>query len=250
MGDLFNEIDKETRAVPVPGAMGPVMVSDSTQIIRLVREVLDELKAKPEEVAMWAGNRTRVNEEVPWIVEQVVGAQLTESRFKMMVAGAVHPKQHGTFIHGLSERQYSGVWKIASYEVAPGTIVRMDGVARRGSGKMGDAEDDIKFVGSNVDTDQAPQVKTTVRWVIRWIDAAGAAENRYDIHGQPIKAIDLTPESVASLGGGMTNQVLAALAEGQTKMANAVDKLAGATAPAPAPRGRPGRKPKAEKVPE
>jgi len=249
MADLFSEVaDPRARKTIDTGADGPMMVSDAGNIERLIKAVLTDLQASPEELAAWAGNRTKTNEEVPWIVEQVVGAKLTESRFKMMVAGAVHPKQVGSYIHGLSTRQYNGAWRIASFQVQAGTTVRMDG-ERRAQEKLGGSDDDLSFVGSNVDSDAAPQTKSTVRWVVKWIDANGLPDIRYDVHGNEIKPLDFTPEAISALGGGNNGQMMAALAQSQAVTAAAIGKLADAvTAPAPVAqpqRARPGRKPKA-----
>jgi len=244
MASLFKEVESGTKKPKTPdlGPQGPVMVSDSSHISSLIEEVLREQQATPEELTQWAGNRTKLNEEVPWIVEQVVGAKLTERRFKAMVEGVLNPKQLGSFINGLTDRQYSGVWRVATFEIAPGTTIRMDGERRANDGRLGTADDDISFVGTNVNTDSAPQTKATVRWVVKWIDAAGAQENKYDIHGQPIKAMDLTPEAIAQMGGGATVRVLATLAEGQTTMARAMDKLADAvSAPSEAPTPEPAK---------
>ena len=249
MADLFAEVeDPRARKNLTPEADGPVMVSDAGHIERLVKEVCKDLCATPEELAEWAGHRTRTNEEAPWIVEQVVGAKLTERRFKMMVAGALHPKQVGSFINGLVNRQYNGAWRVASFQVQPGTTVRMDG-ERRATERLGGSDDDLSFVGSNVDSDAAPQTKATVRWVVKWIDANGERDIRYTQHGEEIKPLDLSADAMATMGNaGNNGQVMAALAAGQAQTALALNKLADAVTtpaqPAAPPRARPGRKPK------
>ena len=106
MASLFKEVESGTKKPKTQdlGPQGPMMVSDSSHISSLIEEVLREQQATPEELTQWAGNRTKLNEEVPWIVEQVVGAKLTERRFKAMVEGVINPKQLGSFINGLTDR--------------------------------------------------------------------------------------------------------------------------------------------------
>lgn len=231
MSNLFLEETSEAQAASggrrvdavAAAAAGPVMVSDGSQVARLVGEVLTEMLPSAEELAEWtrAGHRTRVIEEHPWIVEQLVGAKITEGRFKMMVEGALRPGEVGTAIYSLTTLQYNGVWRVAEFAVMAGTTVRMDGERRLSEAVSGTAEDDLRFV--NGATELAPQTKATIRWRVKWIDAAGATDIKRDIHGRE-------PQSMEVVDGsrGSTNAVLAEMAKVMGKLADATVKPADA----------------------
>jgi hypothetical protein len=207
-----------------------VMVSDGGQIEQLIKDVLTDMLPPAEELATWkaSGHRTRTIEEHPWIIEHIVGAKVTERRFKAMVEGALRPNEVGTALNNLVTLQYNGNWRLAAFEVRRGTAVRMDAEIRSQAVRLGQKDDDLDFVQQL--TELGPQVKPTVRWVCQWIDANGADDIRRDIHGREPQAMELSDGTRAS-----QNMAIGKMAEAVGKLADAVARPAPAAEEAPAP---------------
>lgn len=209
----------------------PVLVSDAGQAKRLLLEAVGELIDGAADYTRMtlkemkaAGYRPWLDEQVPYVVEQLVVSGLQEPQFKAMVKYCCNPRESGTGIFGLVRREPGGDWAIAAVQARDNTAVKMDHKRERSRG-MATGTDGVEWDPSvPAPSDFVGIRKPVIEWMVVWVDRNKAQPVKRDMHGRENKVAEVNVDT-----GG---ERLAAVLEKLVPSSPATPAVPAATAPA------------------